>query len=71
MPYVYDVTEGIYHTSECAYWNDVIDHESHSSLDELKSCEDCDEDTYEFKACNRCHAKTSPAHKGRDITIVK
>ena len=70
-PYVYDMTDGVYHTSECDIWNDTVNHHYHTSIDFIKSCTDCAEDTYEFEACRHCHAKTGTAHNGKDITIVK
>ena len=70
-PYVYDMTDGVYHTSECDTWNDFVNHHFHNSIDEIKECVDCAEDAYEFETCRHCHAKTGTAHNGKDITIVK
>lgn len=70
-PYIYDMDEGIYHTSECNKWNDTVNHHYHTSIEQMKSCTSCTKTTYEFKACEQCHAKTAPAHNGKDITIVK
>ena len=70
-PYVYDMTDGIYHTAECDVWNDTVNHHYHTTIDYIKGCADCTETSYEFEACRHCHAKTAPAHNGKDITIVK
>ena len=73
-PYIYDVTDGIYHTAECDVWNDYTDHDYHTSLDNIKNCTDeccVNEKEIDFKACGHCHAKTAPAHNGKDFTILK
>lgn len=72
-PYVYDMTDGVYHTSECEVWNEYTDHDYHISIDLIKACQDdcCkDKDEFDFEACTHCHAKTTPAHNGKDFTIV-
>ena len=70
-PMVYDMTEGVYHTTECGKWNDYVNHHYHNSIEEIRSCEECVHSAYDFKPCGYCHARTASAHNGKDITIVK
>ena len=70
-PYIYDITDKVYHTAECDVWNETVNHHYHTSIENIKACETCTAGSYEFDACRQCHAKTGAAHNGKDITVVK
>ena len=68
-PYVYDMTDKVYHTSECETWNDSVNHHFHNSIEEINACAD-HEGTIKFRPCTKCHAHVGEAHDGENFTLV-
>ena len=70
-PYIYDMTDKVYHTMDCSVWNDTVNHHYHTDLDFIKDCvnDECNESSYDIKVCPHCYAKAGTAHNGKDFTV--